>query len=148
MSQKYASSNPPTTIRPAANRDLYRQRKPHAATRSPVSDIAVQNRFDGKSTESNTSDRNRMQATTAIASGRIRARCLRLERSRRISIAVADAKQKRGMLVRTSATFIALIGRRPIEYKPSLNVPCTRMPFKCLVSRVTGEVNSNGRYPR
>jgi hypothetical protein len=48
-----------------------------------------------------------MEATAAIASGRIRARCLRLER--RISIAVADAKKKRGMLIRTSAAFIALI---------------------------------------
>src|SRR5579859_370929 len=111
MSQKYARSNPPTTFRPAANRDLYRQRKPHAATRSPVSDIAVQNRFDGKSGESNTNDRNKMEATAAIASGRIRAICLRLERSRRISITVADAKQERGMLIRTIAAFIKLIGR-------------------------------------
>jgi hypothetical protein len=112
MSQRYASSNPPTTIRLAASRDLYRQRKPQAATRSPVRDIAVQNRLDGNSAESNTNDRNIKQASVAITSGRIRARCLRLERSRRISIAVADAKQKRGMLVRTSATFVALIGRR------------------------------------
>jgi hypothetical protein len=66
----------------------------------------VQNRFDGKSAGLNTNDRNRMEATAAIASGRIRARCLRLERSRRISITVADAKQKRGMPTRTNAALI------------------------------------------
>ena len=54
-----------------------------------------------------------MEATAAIASGRIRARCLKLERSRRISITVADAKQKKGMLIRPSAAFIALIGGGP-----------------------------------
>lgn len=114
MSQKYARSNPPTTMRPAANRDLYRQRKPHAATRSPMSDIAVQNRFDGKSTQPKTNDRNRIEPTAPITSGRIRARCMKLELSRRISITVPDAKQKRGMLIRTSAAVIALIGRGSI----------------------------------
>src|SRR4029077_10654277 len=114
MSQKYARNNPPTTIRAAANRDLYRQRKPHAATISPMSDIAVQSRLDGKSAESDMNDRNRMEATAPIASGRIRARCLRLARSRRISITVADAKQKRGTPIRANAVFIAVIGEGPV----------------------------------
>src|SRR5438105_2735734 len=113
MSQKHASNKPPTTIRAAANRDLYRQRKPHAATRSPASDMAVQSRLDGKSGESDRNDRNRMEATAAIAIGRIRTTCLRLAGSRRISIAAADAKQKSGTPIRTSAVLIGVIGGGP-----------------------------------
>ena len=54
-----------------------------------------------------------MEATAAIASGRIRVRCWRLPRSRRISITVAEAKQKRGMLIRTNVAFIAVIDGGP-----------------------------------
>ena len=59
-------------MRAAASSDLYRHRTPHPVTTSPTSDIILQSRLDGKSGESDKNDRNRMEGTAAIASGKIR----------------------------------------------------------------------------